>query len=72
MIELFKLLGHAADHLKRLIALVSVLVLFTGINQSTITFYHIIHEKGKTLNQTESGSREAHFFDHGSEVLVMV
>ncbi len=24
------------------------------------------------LNQTGSGSREAHFFDHGSEVLVIV
>jgi hypothetical protein len=28
--------------------------------------------KDKTLNQTGSCSREAHFFDHGSEVLVMV
>jgi len=34
--------------------------------------YEFIHVKDKTLNQTESGSREAHFSDHGSEVLVMV
>ena len=55
-----KLLRHSAVHFEKLIAFVSVLMLFIGIHKGTGAFDHVVHVKDKfalTLDILQSSLR---------------